>query len=63
MQERLQKIISGAGIASRRAAETMIAEGRVAVNGAVAEIGQTADPEKDIITVDGKRIPRKQPCT
>ena len=47
MQERLQKIISGAGLASRRAAETMIAEGRVAVNGQVAEIGQTADPEKD----------------
>lgn len=63
MQERLQKIISGAGLASRRAAETMIAEGRVAVNGVVAEIGQTADPEKDVITVDGKRIPRKQPCT
>ena len=47
MQERLQKIISGAGLASRRAAETMIAEGRVSVNGQVAEIGQTADPEKD----------------
>ena len=47
MQERLQKIISGAGLASRRAAETMIAEGRVAVNGQVAEIGQTADSEKD----------------
>ena len=63
MQERLQKIISGAGLASRRAAETMIAEGRVSVNGEVAQIGQTADPEKDIITIDGKRIPRKPPCT
>lgn len=63
MQERLQKIISGAGIASRRAAETMIAEGRVTVNGVVAEVGQTADAERDLITIDGKRIPRKQPCT
>ena len=63
MQERLQKIISGAGLASRRAAEKMIEEGRVSVNGVVAEIGQLADPETDIITVDGHRIPRKQPCT
>lgn len=63
MQERLQKIISGAGIASRRAAEKMITEGRIAVNGQVATLGQTADPEQDIITIDGERIPRKQPCT
>ncbi len=63
MQERLQKIIANAGLASRRAAETMIAEGRVTVNGEPATIGMTADPDGDIIRVDGKRIPRKQPCT
>ncbi|MBI5682962.1 MAG: rRNA pseudouridine synthase [Deltaproteobacteria bacterium] len=57
MQERLQKIIAQAGIASRRAAEQMILEGRVLVNNrTAAELGTKADPEKDIIKVDGKRI-------
>lgn len=63
MQERLQKIISGAGLASRRAAEQMIAEGRVTVNGEVAVTGQSADPEQDLIKVDGKRLPRKSART
>jgi len=53
MQERLQKIISAAGIASRRAAEKLINEGHVSVNGAVAVLGQTADIDTDTITVDG----------
>ncbi len=57
MLERLQKIISAAGITSRRAAETMILEGRVCVNGnVVSELGSKADPEIDNITVDGKAL-------
>lgn len=53
MRERLQKILSSAGIASRRKAETLLEEGRVRVNGTPANLGDTADPEKDRITVDG----------
>ena len=57
MAERLQKILSQAGIASRRAAEKLIAEGRVAVNGTlVTEPGCRADIAEDDITVDGKSI-------
>jgi len=56
-EERLQKILSRAGIASRRKAESMIAEGRVTVNGAiVTELGSKADPERDHIKVDGKLL-------
>jgi len=55
--DRLQKILSAAGIASRRAAEQMITAGRVSVNGAVvAELGTRADPDRDDIRVDGRRI-------
>jgi len=55
--ERLQKIISRAGLASRREAERWILEGRVSVNGAViSKLGSQADPAKDSIKVDGKRI-------
>lgn len=57
MTERLQKILSARGIASRRAAEQMISEGRVTVNGEVASLGGSADPETDQILVDGKPIP------
>jgi 23S rRNA pseudouridine2605 synthase len=54
---RLQKIISQAGIASRRAAEKLIAEGRVSVNGeTVTAMGTKADPVRDDIRVDGRRI-------
>ena len=54
---RLQKILSRAGIASRRAAETLIAEGRVSVNGTtVREMGTKADAASDDIRVDGRRI-------
>jgi len=57
MQARLQKILSQAGVASRRAAETLIAEGRVTVNGTtVREMGTKADPAVDEIRVDGRRI-------
>jgi pseudouridine synthase len=53
---RLQKIISQWGIASRRQAEQLILAGRVRVNGAVAKLGQTAEPTIDRIEVDGKLI-------
>jgi len=55
--ERLQKILSQAGIASRRASEKLMLEGRVSVNGAtVTELGTKADPAHDDIRVDGSRI-------
>jgi pseudouridine synthase len=55
--ERLQKILARAGLASRREAERWIADGRVTVNGAVVRrLGSQADPAKDSIKVDGKRI-------
>lgn len=55
---RLQKVLAQAGIASRRAAENMIAEGRIEVNGKlVTEQGRRVDPERDVIRVDGSRIP------
>ncbi|MCC6128530.1 MAG: rRNA pseudouridine synthase [Acidobacteria bacterium] len=55
--ERLQKILSAAGVASRRAAEELIEEGRVTVNGDVVRVlGAKADPEKDHIKVNGKLI-------
>ena len=61
-EERLQKILSQAGVASRRQAERMIVEGRVTVNGAaITELGSKADLERDHIKVDGKllRAPRR----
>ena len=57
MEQRLQKILSQAGIASRRAAEKLIAEGRVTLNGkTVLEMGTKADAETDDIRVDGRRL-------
>ncbi len=54
---RIQKLLSSAGIASRRASEQLILEGRVTVNGAVVrELGSKADPARDAIRVDGRRI-------
>jgi len=62
MQVRLQKLLSQAGIASRRAAEKLIAEGRVSVNGTtVREMGTKADPAADDIRVDGRRIKSAEP--
>ena len=55
--QRVQKILAAAGVGSRRACEQLIAEGRVAVGGKIIELGGKADPERDIITVDGERIP------
>ena len=59
MAERLQKILSAHGIASRRAAETLILQGRVTVNGRIAVLGQTADAEQDRICVDGAPLPER----
>ena len=59
MTERIQKILSAYGVASRRAAEEMIKAGRVTCNGVVCTLGQSADPEKDTILFDGKPLPVK----
>src|SRR5438067_8109186 len=57
MEERLQKILAHAGVASRRKAEQLIAEGRVELNGkTVRELGTKANPRTDLIRVDGKLI-------
>lgn len=61
MEERLQKIISRYGIASRRQAEAMIEAGRVRVNGNTAHLGDTADEQEDIIQVDGVRLKKAPP--
>jgi pseudouridine synthase len=55
-EERLQKLMSHAGIGSRRACETIIEQGRVTVNGRVAELGMKADPAVDDIRVDGQPL-------
>ena len=55
--ERLQKVRARAGIASRRASEELIAEGRVRVNGDVAELGRRIDPDADQVTIDGVPVP------
>lgn len=60
MKERLQKILSARAVASRRKAEELIAAGRVTVNGLPAAVGDGADPEIDIILVDGKPLPERQ---
>ena len=57
MTQRLQKILSGRGICSRRKAEEYINDGRVCVNGSVAKLGDSADPELDEITLDGRPLP------
>lgn len=60
--ERIQKILARAGVASRREAERMVLEGRVMVNGEiVSQLGFKADPLKDHIRVDGKRILKPEP--
>lgn len=61
MTQRLQKILSQWGIASRRQAEQMILAGRVQLNGAVVNLGQKADPEVDWIEVDGRAIQPARP--
>jgi pseudouridine synthase len=57
MPIRLQKMLSQAGVASRRASERLIREGRVEVNGRrVTEMGVRVDPERDVVAVDGRRV-------
>jgi len=58
LEERLQKLISAAGIASRRKAEELIVQGRVRVNGNTAKLGDTADRREDVIEVDGRPLPK-----
>jgi 23S rRNA pseudouridine2605 synthase len=55
-EERLQKIMAAAGVASRRASEELIAAGRVSVNGVVSALGDKADAERDTVELDGERI-------
>lgn len=57
MKERLQKILSSRGVASRRKAEELITAGKVTCNGRVCGLGESADPDVDTILVDGKPLP------
>jgi len=61
MEERVQKILARLGYGSRRSCEDLIIQGRVTINGAIAEIGSKADADKDRITVDGREVPRNAP--
>ncbi|MEB3195336.1 MAG: pseudouridine synthase [Cyanobacteriota bacterium] len=63
-QERLQKLIAGSGLCSRRQAETLLREGQVRVNGCVAQLGEQADPERDQISIAGQPLaPAPPPLT
>ena len=58
--ERLQKIIASRGLCSRRRAEELIVAGQVTVNGVTASLGESADPERDEIRVEGKLLPNPE---
>ena len=60
MTDRLQKILSARGVASRRRAEEMIVAGRVTCNGRVCVLGDSADPDVDTILIDGKALPEAE---
>lgn len=60
--ERLQKVIARAGIASRRRAEQLVADGRVTVNGKRAGLGDSADPTRDRIEIDGRPLEKAAPA-
>ncbi len=62
MEERLQKLLSAAGVCSRRAAEKYIEAGRVTVDGRPAELGMRADPERNDIRVDGRPLSARPAC-
>lgn len=55
--ERVQKVLAQAGVASRRASEELIAQSRVAVDGVVVSLGDKVDPDRQVVTVDGERVP------
>ena len=55
-EERIQKIMAEQGLCSRRAAEQIIAEGRVKVNGHPVKVGDKMDPHRDVLHVDDQRI-------
>jgi len=59
MEERLQKVLSKWGIASRRHAESLIEAGRVKVNGEVATLGQKVDPDRDTIQLNGRELAQR----
>jgi len=56
---RLQKILAAAGVASRRHAEDLLRQGRVSVNGRIAAVGDSADPDRDVVAVDGAPVERE----
>ncbi len=61
MEERLQKVLAHAGVASRRASEVIIQQGRVSVNGQiVTQLGTKVNPQRDEISVDGQPIPKQR---
>jgi 23S rRNA pseudouridine2605 synthase len=57
---RIQRALARAGVASRRAAEELVAAGRVTVNGTPARVGQSVDPDRDRIAVDGRAVGRPE---
>ncbi|HKL49248.1 MAG TPA: pseudouridine synthase [Desulfuromonadales bacterium] len=60
MKQRLQKLLAQAGVASRRKSEDIIEAGRVSVNGRIASLGESADPERDQVCIDGRPLPRME---
>lgn len=60
MTERLQKILAARGVCSRRKAEELISAGRITCNGQVAKLGDSADPDRDKILLDGKPLPSQE---
>ena len=60
MKDRLQKILSARGVASRRKAEEMLRQGQVSVNGTVAQLGDSADPDADEIRINGQLLPKQE---
>ena len=63
MKERVQKILSSRGVASRRHAEELITAGRVTCNGDICRLGDTADPDVDRIMLDGRELPSRKEHT
>lgn len=61
-RSRLQKLLAATGLGSRRSCEALIRDGRVSVNGAVAQLGDSADPSVDGVTLDGEALVFAKPC-